>query len=64
MHGLADGLKPGQDVVVEAVTEEGTTRSFLTTVRIDAPAEAEYFARGGLLRMVLGDLLAGVGGPG
>jgi aconitate hydratase len=31
---------------------------FATTVRIDAPAEVEYFAHGGILQMVLRELLA------
>ncbi len=30
---------------------------FEATVRIDAEAELEYYARGGILRMVLGDML-------
>jgi aconitate hydratase len=31
---------------------------FDTTVRIDAPAEVEYFRHGGILEMVLRQLLA------
>jgi aconitate hydratase len=59
VRGLADGVKPGQDVIVEAVSDEGPATSFAATVRIDAVTEVAYFARGGLLRMVLGDILAG-----
>ena len=44
--GHGRGLGRGRDVDVVQVT-----------VRIDAAAELEYFTRGGILRMVLGDML-------
>ena len=58
VRGLADGVTPRQEVEVEAQPDDGTSVAFGATVRIDAPAEVEYYSRGGILRMVLGDMLA------
>ena len=55
--GLARGITPGQQASVEATRDDGTTSSFAVTVRIDAPAELEYFRAGGILRMVLRQML-------
>ncbi len=38
-------------------SEDGTATSFPVTVRVDAPAEVEYFGQGGILRMVLRQML-------
>ncbi len=45
-------------VTVEAKADDGSTTTFPATVRIDGAAEVEYFANGGILRMVLRDMLA------
>ena len=37
--------------------QDGSRVEFATTVRIDAPAEVEYFLHGGILQMVLRQLL-------
>ena len=37
--------------------QDGSRVEFETTVRIDAPAEVEYFQSGGILQMVLRQLL-------
>jgi aconitate hydratase len=39
------------------VDAAGHTRTFVADVRIDTPAEAEYFRHGGILRYVLRKLL-------
>ncbi|MGZ4124522.1 MAG: aconitate hydratase AcnA [Actinomycetota bacterium] len=57
IRGLADGISPGQRVRVEAIREDGSATAFDAVVRIDGPAEVEYFLAGGILRMVLRDLL-------
>ena len=44
-------------VAVEAVSDDGARRAFSAIVRIDGAAEVDYFAGGGLLRMVLRELL-------
>ncbi len=54
---LASGIRPGQDATVTVEREDGSQASFLTTVRIDAEAELEYFAAGGILRLVLHQML-------
>jgi aconitate hydratase len=55
--GLAGGLRPGAAIAVEARRDDGTTMTFEAVVRIDGPAEVEYFRAGGILQMVLGQLL-------
>ena len=57
VRGLASGITPGQEATVEAVSADGTATSFPVTVRVDAPAEVEYFGQGGILRMVLRQML-------
>ena len=38
---------------------DGTAIAFPVTVRVDEPAEVEAFRHGGILRMVLRQMLAG-----
>jgi aconitate hydratase len=57
-RGLADGITPGQTATVEAVAGDGSSTTFGVTVRIDAEAEIEYFRAGGILRLVLAQMLA------
>ncbi len=57
--GLATGIRPGQEATVTVEREDGSQASFPTTVRIDAEAELEYFAAGGILRSVLRQMLGG-----
>ena len=56
IHGLADGIAPGEQVRVTAHLEDGGERSFEAVVRIDGAAEVEYHRHGGILRMVLEEL--------
>ena len=58
VKGLGRRDHPGQDAMVTVRREDGTTSSFAVTVRVDAPAEVEYYGEGGLLRMVLRQMLA------
>ncbi|MEO8281409.1 MAG: aconitate hydratase AcnA, partial [Ideonella sp.] len=57
ISGLSNGIVPGQSAVVSVTRQDGSETSFEATVRIDAPAEVEYFANGGILDMVLRQLL-------
>jgi aconitate hydratase A / 2-methylisocitrate dehydratase len=57
VRGLENGVSPGQQVSVEVVGDDGNARTFTAIVRIDGVAEVAYFESGGLLRMVLRDLL-------
>jgi len=56
--GLSAGIQPRQKASVSATRPDGSRVQFETTVRIDAPAEAEYFLNGGILPMVLRRLLS------
>jgi aconitate hydratase A / 2-methylisocitrate dehydratase len=58
VRGLAGGVRPGATVAVEARRADGSAVAFDAVVRIDGPAEVEYFRAGGILRMVLRQLLA------
>ncbi len=56
IEGIAQGLKPGQTLMVKARREDGTEVSFPTRVRIDTPIEVEYYRHGGILPYVLREL--------
>ena len=55
--GIGNGIEPQQTVSVSVVRPDGSQLTFDTMVRIDAPAEVEYFVNGGILEMVLRQLL-------
>jgi aconitate hydratase len=59
IEGLAGGIQPGQEVTVRARREDGSEVPFPATVRIDMPAEVEYYRHGGILQLVLRQMLAG-----
>jgi aconitate hydratase len=55
--GIAAGIRPGQLAEVSATRADGSLTRFDAVVRIDAPVEVEYFRHGGILQMVLRQLL-------
>ena len=57
ISGIAGGIEPLQTATVSAARRDGSQTTFETIVRIDAPAEVEYFINGGILDMVLRQLL-------
>jgi aconitate hydratase len=57
VEGLDGGITPGQTATVSAVRDDGADRRFEVTIRIDAAAEVEYFRAGGILRLVLSQML-------
>jgi aconitate hydratase len=57
--GMAGGVTPRQRVSVTARRGDGSEISFQATVRVDGPAEVEYHRHGGILQMVLRQILAG-----
>jgi aconitate hydratase len=57
IRGISEEISPGQQVRVELKHEDGTTSSFDAVSRIDAVAEVEYYLNGGILQMVLRQLL-------
>ena len=54
--GIAERLTPGKKLVVTATAADGTTRSFIATLRIDTPNEVDYYQHGGILQFVLRQL--------
>ncbi len=56
IEGLSNSLKPKQRVQVKAFSKEGEKR-FQAVVRIDTPVEVEYYRHGGILQMVLRQIL-------
>ena len=57
IHGL-DALKPGQQVEVEAVADDGKRIKFTTRCRVDNDTEVGYLHHGGILPLVLRELIA------
>jgi aconitate hydratase len=53
IRGIAEGLRPGQWLDVEAARQSGETVRFQAKVRIDTSVEWEYYRHGGILPMVL-----------
>jgi aconitate hydratase len=51
--GIAKGLRPSQTLTVYGTRPNGSTFSFETRVRIDAPVEVTYYEHGGILPFVL-----------
>ena len=54
---IDDTLQAGQDVAVDISYDTGTSRTISMGCRIDTPIEIDYFRNGGILEMVLRDLL-------
>jgi aconitate hydratase A / 2-methylisocitrate dehydratase len=57
--GISDGIEPGQQVQVIARETTGEEVAFGAILRIDGAAEVEYYRHGGILQMVLREMLAG-----
>jgi len=55
--GIASGLKPGGDVTVRALGDDGSQGEFSVTARIDTPEELVAFNHGGILPYVLRQLV-------
>jgi aconitate hydratase len=59
IEGLADGLGGASRVRVSAVAGDGAVKRFEAVVRVDTPAEVEYYRSGGILPYVLRQLASG-----
>jgi aconitate hydratase len=55
--GLNDGLRAGQELTVRVRRGDGSTMEFQTIARVDSPVEVDYLKHGGILQMVLRNLL-------
>jgi aconitate hydratase len=58
IRGLAAGLQPGQRIEVEAAGTAGGTQRFTVVCRLDNQTDVEYLRHGGVLPMVLRQLMA------
>jgi aconitate hydratase len=58
VRGLDEDIVPGQTVTVEAVRADGTNVTFPAIVRVDGAAEVAYMRAGGVLNLVLTQMLA------
>jgi aconitate hydratase A / 2-methylisocitrate dehydratase len=58
IRGLRAGLKPGQRIEVQATGEGGAARGFTVICRLDNQTDVEYLRLGGVLPMVLRQLMA------
>src|SRR5213593_1342452 len=58
IRGLESGLKPGQPVEVEAAADGGSPRRFSVSCRLDNQTDVEYLRHGGVLLMVLRQVMA------
>ncbi len=57
--GIAAGVRPGQELGVDALGPDGKVKHFKVRLRIDTPNEVDYYFHGGILQYVLRQL-AGV----
>jgi len=53
-----DAIKPGQTIDVVATSEDGETTTFRTHARVDNDTEVGYLHQGGILPLVLRELIA------
>src|SRR5438132_874345 len=58
IRGLAAGLQPGQRIEVEATGAEGGAKRFSVVCRLDNQTDVEYLRHGGVLPMVLRQLMS------
>ena len=56
--GLADALRPRQEVTIRVTDAAGVERTMRAVARLDGPIEVEYYRQGGILPAVLRRLAA------
>jgi aconitate hydratase len=56
IEGIA-ALAPGKPITVRAKSEDGKTKQFTATARVDTPEEVSYYHHGGILQYVLRQML-------
>jgi aconitate hydratase len=57
VRGLDDSLRPGQELTVRARRADGQLVEFRTVARVDSIVEVDYLKHGGILQMVLRNLM-------
>jgi len=58
INGLSAGLTPGQELTVVATRDDGAAVEFQAIARVDSLIDVEYLNHGGILPMVLRQLIA------
>lgn len=58
LKGLDDGLSPGMEATLVVHLPDGTDREVGLQVRLDTPAEVDYYRHGGILPYVLRKILS------
>jgi aconitate hydratase len=53
----AEGLRPGQEIIVTAREAGSAVKTFTVRCRIDSPVEVDYYRNGGILQTVLRRLM-------
>jgi len=59
IRGVAEGLQPHQEMIVEVRAEDGSERQFRAIARLDGEIDVRYFGNGGVLQTVLRRLAGG-----
>jgi aconitate hydratase len=59
IENVASNLKPGGTVTVKATAEDGSTKEFEATLRLDSDVDVEYYVNGGILQTVLRKMARG-----
>ena len=57
VHGLNDSLRPGQELTVRVRRTDGSETEFRAVARVDSVVEVDYLKHGGILQMVLRNLM-------
>jgi aconitate hydratase len=57
--GIADGLRPHQEVAVTAASDDGRALRFRAIARLDGDIDVTYYRNGGVLQTVLRRLAGG-----
>ncbi|HEU4792910.1 MAG TPA: aconitate hydratase, partial [Nitrolancea sp.] len=57
IDGIAEGLTPGKILTVRAQDEGGIEKHFQVIARLDSAMEVEYYRHGGILPMILRDMV-------
>jgi len=57
VRGLNDSLRPGQELMVRVRRADGTESEFGAVARVDSVVEVDYLKHGGILQMVLRNLM-------
>ncbi|RRJ63819.1 aconitate hydratase AcnA [Paenibacillus oralis] len=56
--GLSNDVKPGQELIVTATRQDGSTFQFPAIARLDSMVDVDYYHNGGILQTVLRQMIA------